>query len=101
MCTTASSVHGTTRGWCGSTGTVQYSAVQSSTVQYSTCVRAQDGRGRGQLPGGLHHHRGVCLDVLFYDCIVVNLHVSDMLHDTHNNKLIKGLFMFYAIFTSM
>ena len=70
--------------------------VQYSTVQYSTCVRAQDGRGRGQLPGGLHHHRGVCLDVLFYDCIVVNLHVSDMLHNTHN-KLIKGLFMFYAM----
>ena len=100
MCITASSVHGTTLGWCGSTGTVQYSAVQCSTVQYSTCVRAQDGRGRGQLPGGLLHHRGVCLDILFYDCIVVNLHVSDMLHDTHN-KLIKGLFMFYAIFTSM
>ena len=46
--------------------------VQYSTVQYSTCVRAQDGRGRGQLPGGLLHHRGVCLEYLFFDfCMIV------------------------------
>ena len=36
------------------------------------------------------------------ECIVVNLHVSEMIHDTYDllDKLIKGLFMFQAIFTS-
>ena len=38
-CMTASSVHGTTRGWCGSTGTVQCSTVQYSAVQYCAVHR--------------------------------------------------------------
>ena len=72
-CMTASSVRGTTRGWSGSTGTVQCSTVQCSTVQYWRGI--QDWRGRGQLPGGLLHHGGVCLDILSLFSMIVLLSI--------------------------